>query len=149
MALTIPIPEEKTFYFKLQNDDTDSRGRLVRCRPEEGYDCYVSFRQATQGDNRVRAEITGKREWRLSDDGADVVEVNYENFPALVERDVFLTMTGTDIECPGVELAFEGSPRRCKSEQDFRKWWGALPMTWAIPIYDACLEVNPLWRTKR
>lgn len=149
MPIRIPIPEEKTFYFRLEEFEGDNRGKLVRVSHGEGHDCYVSFRQGTQGDNRSRAEITGRSEWRLSEDGADVVQVNVDNFPALVERDVMLTLTGTDIEFGDIILSFAGTPRRVQNEQDFRAWWSALPPMWAAAIYEACLELNPLWRSKR
>jgi hypothetical protein len=138
MAIKIPLPTNREFRFKLEDE------KLVRVEGEE-YDGFVRFRQGTQEQDQLRSQrISSNRKyiWREG----QMEEPMTTDPMDLARMEVEMTIEGTDIQHPdGSALKFESGK---VSKEDFMKWWTQMPGQWGLAIYQACLEVNPTWAYK-
>lgn len=111
----------------------------------------VTIRQATNGDNTRRFELTEKQQWSRDNDGSALTVI--WNPGKIARLDAYLTLVGADLEDEDGNPLFQfqrykdGSQYLAMSQDAFNKVWDALPSELAAEIHEHILDCNPQWDT--
>ena len=146
MAIQLKVPTTKTFYFKIEPDETNPNGKIAEVSVDEPHDLYVTFAQATTRDVEQRPGAYSKR--AFSSEGERWLMYDETNVDFIARLEVRLTLRGCDIQLPNDDY-LEFDKNGVKSPQQFDSLWDILPPQWAREFHRCCLETNPNWNPKR
>jgi len=149
MALKIPTPQEKTYYFHLANPDVAEVRRVTEIEAaaqDQEKIFFVKFRQGTVGEDTRRDAWTSQRKYKAED--GEIVSVTDSSVSALARLEIGMVLTDTDLRLRDdsmLKFVQTGSIRKVDSEEQFQRWYDTIPTQWANEIYLCMLEVNPSW----
>ena len=114
----------------------------------DGEETTVTIRQAAQAEHEERSKVFSEYMRELTRDSeSDRIVFNYSQ-PAIMKKEVYLTMTGCNIEGANGKPLFrfkDGTVRGGMTYAEFSIAWGELPTDTAAEIHKKVLLVNPDW----
>lgn len=120
---------------------------------EKAGEFQVSIRQGSFGEDKLRAEIVWQRKRQYTNDENISTEIISWTPQGIWEMDLSLVVVDiVDLDLEGIEtpkFTGVGSARHAEDKSKLLAFIRALPTQWITQIYDAVLEVNPKWDTKR
>lgn len=165
MAFKLVPPTAKVFSFDIVRAPNEFDGLLIfrsaenknSWKEDEGYDYLdtfkVSFREATYSEDSTRADLIFRRIRTTRAATGDTEEISSLTPQRIMEHDLSTLCCGIeDLEIEGAQVpkfVKSGSYLVPEDKQAFLGFLRVMPIGWVEELYEALMEVNPKWASKR
>lgn len=165
MAFKLVPPTAKTFSFDVLDSKGDFDGLVImrsiedksKWKEDDGYEYRdtfrVHFREATYAEDSSRADLIFRRVRTTKATSGDMEEVSSLTPQRIMEHDLMTLCCGIeDLEIDGIptpKFVKSGSYQTAEDKQALLNFFRAMPIGWVEELYDALLETNPKWASKR